>query len=87
MQGKDNRAILLGPDVEQQDWNCLRLVYQLIGNASLHIYTRSERESFDHLLWSATTPSDSWMFAGIDLKNSTEPYKVKRKEKPMCLCF
>ncbi|XP_062870493.1 MAM domain-containing protein 2 [Trichomycterus rosablanca] len=82
MQGKDEKAVLLGPDVEQQDWSCLRLVYQLSGSASLHIHTRSEGESFDHTLWSANTPSDSWIFASIDLKNSTEPYKLVIEGRP-----
>lgn len=71
------KAVLVGPEVEQQSWSCLRLVYQLTGSASLQIQRRSEGESFDHMLWSAHSPSDSWLIASIDLQNSTESYRVR----------
>ncbi|XP_053097076.1 MAM domain-containing protein 2 [Pangasianodon hypophthalmus] len=75
-QGKGDKAVLLGPDVELQDWSCLRLIYQLTGAGWLQVLTRSEGESFDHTLWSASSPSESWLIATVDLQNSTEPYKI-----------
>ncbi|KAI4882718.1 hypothetical protein NFI96_028526 [Prochilodus magdalenae] len=80
-QGKE-KAVLVGPEVLQQDWSCLRLVYQLTGSASLQLQRRSEGESFDHMLWSAHSPSDSWLIASIDLQNSTEPYRIVIEGKP-----
>ncbi|XP_066507552.1 MAM domain-containing protein 2 [Hoplias malabaricus] len=71
-----DRAVLEGPEVLHQDWSCLMVVYQLTGSASLQIQRRSEGESFDHMLWSAHSPSDSWLIASIDLQNCSEPYKV-----------
>lgn len=76
-QGDGNKAVLLGPDMELQDWSCLRLIYQITGAGSLQVLARSEGESFDHMLWMASSPSDSWLIATVDLQNSTEPYKVR----------
>lgn len=76
------KAVLVGPEVEQQDWNCLRMVYQLTGSATLQLQRRLEGESFDHMLWSAHSPSDSWLVASIDLQNSTEPYKIVIEARP-----
>ncbi|XP_030623760.1 MAM domain-containing protein 2 [Chanos chanos] len=70
------KAVLLGPDVDQQDWSCLRVVYQIIVGGSLHILRRAEGESFDHVLWTTQNPSNSWLIASIDLQNSTDPYKI-----------
>ncbi|KAM9455823.1 MAM domain-containing protein 2 [Clarias gariepinus] len=74
--GDGDKAVLLGPDVELQDWSCLRLIYQVTGSGSLQVLSRSEGESFDHTLWMADGPSESWLIATIDLQNSTEPYKI-----------
>ncbi|XP_036451600.1 MAM domain-containing protein 2 [Colossoma macropomum] len=79
---KKEKAVLVGPEVAQQDWSCLRLVYQLTGSASLQLLRRSEGESFDHMLWSAHSPSESWLIASIDLQNSTEPYKIVLEGRP-----
>lgn len=70
------RAVLLGPSMEQEDWSCLRLVYQLSGSGFLQVQQRREGESFDRALWSTQTASDSWLISSIDLQNSTEPYRV-----------
>ncbi|XP_053502135.1 MAM domain-containing protein 2 isoform X1 [Ictalurus furcatus] len=75
-QGDGDKAVLLGPDVELQDWSCLRIIYQITGAGSLQVLARSDGESFDHTLWSASGPSDSWLISTIDLQNSTEPYKI-----------
>ncbi|KAK3550475.1 hypothetical protein QTP86_029429, partial [Hemibagrus guttatus] len=75
-QGHGDKAVLLGPDVEVQDWSCLRLIYQITGNGSLQVLSRSEGESFDHTLWSSSSSSDSWTITTIDLQNSTETYKI-----------
>ncbi|GAA6068394.1 MAM domain-containing protein 2, partial [Tachysurus ichikawai] len=75
-QGDGNKAVLLGPDVELQDWSCLRLIYQIAGTGSLQVLTRSEGENFDHMLWSSSRSSDNWIITTIDLQNSTEPYKI-----------
>ncbi|XP_060752043.1 MAM domain-containing protein 2 [Tachysurus vachellii] len=75
-QGDGNKAVLLGPDVELQDWSCLRLIYQITGTGSLQVLTRSEGENFDHMLWSSSRSSDNWIITTIDLQNSTEPYKI-----------
>lgn len=76
-QGNGDKAVLLGPNVEQQDWSCLLLIYQITGGGWLQVLTRSEGESFERTLWSARSPSESWLIATVDLQNSTEPYKVR----------
>ncbi|XP_055065041.2 MAM domain-containing protein 2 [Misgurnus anguillicaudatus] len=70
------KAVLLGPDVDQQDWSCFRMVYQITGNASLQVQKRTDGDSFDHVLWMTQSPSDSWLIASIDLQNATEPFQV-----------
>ncbi|KAI5099427.1 MAM domain-containing protein 2 isoform X1 [Silurus meridionalis] len=74
-QGEGDKAFLLGPYVELQDWSCFRLVYQITVSGSLRVLSRSDGESFDRTLWSASSPSESWIVTTIDLQNSTEPYK------------
>uniref|UniRef100_A0A8C1T7P0 MAM domain containing 2b n=1 Tax=Cyprinus carpio TaxID=7962 RepID=A0A8C1T7P0_CYPCA len=74
-QGK-GKAVLLGPDVEQQDWSCFRMVYQVTGSASLQVQKRTDGESFDQVLWTTQSPSDSWLIASIDLQNSNETFKI-----------
>ncbi|XP_046717741.1 MAM domain-containing protein 2 isoform X2 [Silurus meridionalis] len=75
-QGEGDKAFLLGPYVELQDWSCFRLVYQITVSGSLRVLSRSDGESFDRTLWSASSPSESWIVTTIDLQNSTEPYKI-----------
>uniref|UniRef100_A0A4W4FGJ7 MAM domain-containing protein n=1 Tax=Electrophorus electricus TaxID=8005 RepID=A0A4W4FGJ7_ELEEL len=78
--GQQEKAVLLGPEMEQQAWSCFRLVYQLIGSASLQVQRRVEKDSFDHVLWSSSSPSDSWLMVSIDLQNYSDPYKVTCEE-------
>ncbi|MGH0138694.1 UNVERIFIED_CONTAM: hypothetical protein FKN15_072498 [Acipenser sinensis] len=74
--GAGQKAVLIGPDLELLEWGCMRLVYQITGSGSLKMYVRPEGESFDYLLWSALDPSDSWLIASIDLRNTTNRYKI-----------
>lgn len=77
VQEDQGKAVLLGPDVDQQDWSCFRMVYQVTGSASLQVQKRTDGESFDQVLWTTQSPSDSWLIASIDLQNSTETFKVR----------
>eukprot|EP00073_Rattus_norvegicus_P043893 XP_017445972.1 PREDICTED: MAM domain-containing protein 2 isoform X1 [Rattus norvegicus] len=77
------KAVLLSSDLQAEEWNCLRLVYQIttpLGSVSepsqLNLYVRFEDESFDRLLWSTKEPSDSWLIASLDLQNSSKKFKV-----------
>ncbi|KAH0521343.1 MAM domain-containing protein 2 [Microtus ochrogaster] len=77
------KAVLLSSDLQAEDWNCLRLVYQItapLGPVSepsqLNLYVRFEDESFDRLLWSTKEPSDSWLIASLDLPNSSKKFKI-----------
>ncbi|XP_078144605.1 MAM domain-containing protein 2-like [Centroberyx gerrardi] len=79
---RENRGILLSPVLDQEDWGCLRLVYQITGSGSLEVQQRKEGKSFDRPLWSSQTPSDSWVIASMDLQNTTEPYRVVIEGKP-----
>ncbi|KAL0965439.1 hypothetical protein UPYG_G00281290 [Umbra pygmaea] len=80
-QRKD-RAVLVGPAISQEDWSCLRLVYQLSGLSSLQVQQRREGQSFDTALWRTQTSSDSWLVSSIDLKNSTDPYMIVIDSRP-----
>ncbi|XP_049909646.1 MAM domain-containing protein 2-like [Epinephelus moara] len=86
--GSDNgpqreiRGVLLSPALEQGEWSCLRLVYQIIGSGSLEVLQRTEGKSFDRPLWSSQSPSDSWVISSMDLQNNTEPYRVVIEGKP-----
>uniref|UniRef100_A0A673GGV7 MAM domain-containing protein n=1 Tax=Sinocyclocheilus rhinocerous TaxID=307959 RepID=A0A673GGV7_9TELE len=73
-QGK---AVLLGPDVEQRNWSCFRMIYQVTGSASLQVQKHTDGESFDEVLWMTQSPSDRQLIASIDLQNSTETFKVR----------
>ncbi|KAM9338184.1 MAM domain-containing protein 2-like [Symphorus nematophorus] len=75
-------GILLSPALEQGEWSCLRLVYQIIGSGSLEVLQRTEGKSFDKPLWSSQMPSDSWVISSMDLQNNTEPYRVVIEGKP-----
>ncbi|XP_071390203.1 MAM domain-containing protein 2-like [Centroberyx affinis] len=79
---RENRGILLSPVLDQEDWGCLRLVYQITGSGSLEVQQRTEGKSFDRPLWSSQMPSDSWVIASMDLQNTTEPYRVVIEGKP-----
>lgn len=75
-------GVLLSPALEQGEWSCLRLVYQIIGSGSLEVLQRMEGKSFDRPLWSSQAPSDSWVISSMDLQNDTEPYRVVIEGKP-----
>ncbi|KAK2818879.1 hypothetical protein Q5P01_024440 [Channa striata] len=75
-------GVLLSPPLEQGEWSCLRLVYQITGSGSLEVLQRTEGRSFDRPLWSSQMPSDSWVISTMDLQNNTEPYRVVIEGKP-----
>ncbi|KAG7499065.1 MAM domain-containing protein 2-like [Solea senegalensis] len=79
---RETTGVLLSPLLEQSEWSCLRLVYQISGSGSLEVLQRSEGKSLDRPLWSSRTPSDSWLISSMDLQNSTEPYRVVIEGKP-----
>ncbi|CAJ1070841.1 MAM domain-containing protein 2-like isoform X1 [Xyrichtys novacula] len=79
---KETIGILLSPALEQGEWSCLRLVYQISGSGSLTVLQRTEGKSFDKPLWSSQEPSDSWVISSMDLQNNTEPYRVVVEGKP-----
>lgn len=77
------KAVLTSPELHSEEWSCIRLIYQIATTSEtsfdptrLNLYLRLQGESFDHLLWSAKEPSDSWLIASLDLRNSTKKYKV-----------
>ncbi|XP_019744349.1 MAM domain-containing protein 2 [Hippocampus comes] len=72
----DTTGVLLSPILEQNEWSCLRLVYQISGTGSLQVSQRTEGRSFDRPLWSSQMPSDSWVIASMDLSNSTETARI-----------
>lgn len=76
-QAKEITGVLLSPTLDQGEWSCLRLVYQISGSGSLEVLQRTEGKSFDRPLWSSQAPSDSWVISSMDLQNNTEPYRVK----------
>nr|XP_015191896.1 PREDICTED: MAM domain-containing protein 2 isoform X1 [Lepisosteus oculatus] len=76
------KAVLISPDLELLQWSCLRLVYQISGSGSLEMHLRPEGESFDYLLWSANQPSDSWLIASVDLRNSSSSQKILIEGRP-----
>lgn len=73
---RETTGVLLSPALDQDEWSCLRLVYQIIGSGSLEVLQRTEGRSFDRPLWSSQEPSDSWVISSMDLQNNTEPYRV-----------
>ncbi|XP_059214570.1 MAM domain-containing protein 2-like [Centropristis striata] len=79
---REATAVLVSPGLEQADWSCLRLVYQIIGSGSLEVLQRQEGRSFDRPLWSSQEPSDSWVISSMDLPNNTEPARVVIEGKP-----
>ncbi|XP_033981812.1 MAM domain-containing protein 2-like [Trematomus bernacchii] len=79
---RETSGVLLSPALEQGEWSCLRLVYQISGSGSLEVLQRTEGKSFDRPLWSNQSPSDSWVISSMDLQNTTEPYTVVIGGKP-----
>ncbi|XP_035524535.1 MAM domain-containing protein 2-like [Morone saxatilis] len=75
-------GVLLSPALEQGEWSCLRLVYQITESGRLEVRQRTEGESFDKPLWSSQAPSDSWVISSMDLQNNTEPYRIVIEGKP-----
>ncbi|XP_068127510.1 MAM domain-containing protein 2 isoform X2 [Hyperolius riggenbachi] len=77
-----HRAVLMSPDLQPDEWSCLRLVYQISGSdfspipSILNVFIQPEGESFDHLLWSTQEQSDSWLIASVDLRNTAKRYKI-----------
>lgn len=76
-------AVLLSPELYTGEWSCIRLIYQIasaselpLGSITLNLYIRVEGESFDHLLWTTTEHSESWLIASVDVKNRTDRFKV-----------
>ncbi|XP_034955642.1 MAM domain-containing protein 2 isoform X1 [Zootoca vivipara] len=76
-------AVLLSPDLYTEEWSCIRLIYQIatsselpVDPTALNLYLRVEGESFDHLLWTTTERSESWLIASLDIRNSTDKYKI-----------
>ncbi|TRY71407.1 hypothetical protein DNTS_013705 [Danionella cerebrum] len=77
VQEQQGKAVLLGPDVEQQQyWSCFRMVYRVIGNASLQVQKRIDGESFDQMLWTAQGPTDGQKIISIDLQSSKQMFKI-----------
>ncbi|XP_073333904.1 MAM domain-containing protein 2-like [Pagrus major] len=81
-QQREITGVLLSPALEQGEWSCLRLVYQITGSGSIEVLQRMEGKSFDKPLWSSQDPSDSWVISSMDLQNTTEPYRVVIEGKP-----
>ncbi|XP_074473290.1 MAM domain-containing protein 2-like [Sebastes fasciatus] len=75
-------GVLLSPALDQEEWRCLRIVYQIIGSGRLEVLQRMEGKSFDRPLWRNQDPSDSWVISSMDLQNNTEPYRVVIEGKP-----
>lgn len=76
-------AVLLSPEIYSEEWSCIRLIYQIASSSelplhptALNLYLRVESESFDHLLWTTTERSESWLIASLDVRNSTSKYKI-----------
>uniref|UniRef100_A0A671SL39 MAM domain-containing protein n=1 Tax=Sinocyclocheilus anshuiensis TaxID=1608454 RepID=A0A671SL39_9TELE len=69
-QGK-GKAVLLGPNVEQRDWSCFRMIYQVTGSASLQVQKHTDGESFDEVLWMTQSPSDQCDFEEDHLRGYT----------------
>ncbi|KAJ6669568.1 hypothetical protein lerEdw1_000117, partial [Lerista edwardsae] len=76
-------AVLLSPELYSEEWSCIRLIYQIASSSvlpvhptALKLYLRVAGESFDHLLWTTTERSESWLIASLDMRNSTNKYKI-----------
>ncbi|XP_066472302.1 MAM domain-containing protein 2 isoform X2 [Tiliqua scincoides] len=76
-------AVLLSPELYSEEWSCIRLIYQIasssvlpVHHTALNLYLRVDGESFDHLLWTTTERSESWLIASLDVRNSTNKCKI-----------
>lgn len=85
-------AVLLSPELYSEEWSCIRLIYQIASSSvlpvhltALNLYLRVAGESFDHLLWTTTERSESWLIASLDVRNSTNKYKVSLTLRYMAL--
>ncbi|XP_030581455.1 MAM domain-containing protein 2a isoform X2 [Archocentrus centrarchus] len=76
------KAVLVSPSLDQQDWSCVRLVYQITGQGSLQLHFRPHSDNFDYCLWTANKTSDSWLIASVDLPNTTIPYQILLEGRP-----
>uniref|UniRef100_A0A672ZNM9 MAM domain containing 2a n=1 Tax=Sphaeramia orbicularis TaxID=375764 RepID=A0A672ZNM9_9TELE len=76
------QAVLISPVLDQQDWSCVRLVYQITGRSSLQLHLRPHHDNFDYMLWTANRSSDSWLIASVDLANTTTPYQILLEGRP-----
>ncbi|KAL4609217.1 MAM domain-containing protein 2-like [Arapaima gigas] len=76
VQERAGQAVLVSPELQLREWSCLRFVYQITGLASLWLYLRPQGQNFDTKLWAADTPSDGWLTASIDLRNSSVSHQV-----------
>lgn len=70
------RAVLLSPLLELDEWNCLRLVYQISGQGTVNVLQRTEGQSYDQPLWSSSETSESWTITSVDLHNTSLPFRV-----------
>uniref|UniRef100_A0A3P9IGI6 MAM domain containing 2 n=1 Tax=Oryzias latipes TaxID=8090 RepID=A0A3P9IGI6_ORYLA len=73
---------LISPVLEQEEWSCLRLVYQITESGSLEVLRRSAGDGLDKPLWSSQTPSESWVISSVDLPHTTEPYRLVMEGRP-----
>uniref|UniRef100_A0A8C5ENY6 MAM domain-containing protein n=1 Tax=Gouania willdenowi TaxID=441366 RepID=A0A8C5ENY6_GOUWI len=76
------KAVLTSPVLDQPDWSCVRLVYQITGLGSLKLHLRPDSDNFDYLLWTSNQTSDSWLIASVDLPNTTNPYQILLDGQP-----
>ncbi|XP_062273054.1 MAM domain-containing protein 2a [Scomber scombrus] len=76
------QAVLVSPVLDQHEWSCVRLVYQITGQASLQLHIRPDSDNFDYRLWTANKASDSWLIASVDLPNTTIPYQILLDGRP-----
>ncbi|KAM8866231.1 MAM domain-containing protein 2a isoform 1-T1 [Synchiropus picturatus] len=77
-----NKAVLVSPVLEHQEWSCVRLVYQISGQGSLQLHLRPLLDNFDYTLWTSVKASDSWLIGSADLPNTTEPYQILLEGRP-----
>ncbi|XP_054630173.1 MAM domain-containing protein 2a isoform X2 [Dunckerocampus dactyliophorus] len=70
------KAVLVSPVLDHQDWSCVRLVYQIIGRGLLQLHLRPQGDNFDYTLWTANQSSDSWLIGSVDIPNSTVNYQI-----------
>ncbi|XP_053181592.1 MAM domain-containing protein 2a [Scomber japonicus] len=79
---EQEQAVLVSPVLDQHEWSCVRLVYQITGKSSLQLHIRPDSDNFDYRLWTANKASDSWLIASVDLPNTTIPYQILLDGRP-----